>query len=64
MEIAGLCATPADAAADVLAYVSAHPHGFVATKPGGHGAVRNFIDAILKARSLEAKHVFKLHPPA
>jgi len=61
MEIAGLCACPANAAKDVLAHVSAH--GFVSTEPGGRGAVREFIDAILQARNLLARDVFQLRPP-
>ena len=39
MEIAGLCACPSNAAAEVLAYVT--QHGFVSPLPGGHGAVRS-----------------------
>jgi 3-deoxy-D-manno-octulosonate 8-phosphate phosphatase (KDO 8-P phosphatase) len=42
---AGFAAVPADAAPEVLA--RAH---WVSTKPGGHGAVREFIELILKAR--------------
>ncbi len=66
MEIAGLCACPANAAADVLAYVSTRAQGgtgFVSTQPGGRGAVREFVDAILTARNLLAKDVFLLRPP-
>jgi 3-deoxy-D-manno-octulosonate 8-phosphate phosphatase (KDO 8-P phosphatase) len=63
MEIAGLCACPADAAPEVLDFVSTHPGGFVSQHPGGTGAVREFVDALLKARNLEGKHVFKLRPP-
>lgn len=61
MEIAGLCACPANAAKDVLTHVSAQ--GFLSTQPGGRGAVREFIDAILTARQLIAKDVFLLRPP-
>jgi 3-deoxy-D-manno-octulosonate 8-phosphate phosphatase (KDO 8-P phosphatase) len=61
MEIAGLCACPSDAAAEVLTYVSSH--GFVSTQPGGRGAVREFADAILAARNLSGRDVFQLHPP-
>lgn len=61
MEIAGLSACPADAATDVLTHVSAH--GFVSQEPGGRGAVREFVDAILNARGLNAKEVFLLRPP-
>ncbi len=63
MDLVGLCACPADAAQDVLTFVSNHPGGFVSQRPGGTGAVREFIDAILKVRNLEGKHVFKLRPP-
>ncbi|SFS10180.1 3-deoxy-D-manno-octulosonate 8-phosphate phosphatase (KDO 8-P phosphatase) [Granulicella pectinivorans] len=63
MEIAGLCACPADAAEEVVRYVSAHPRGFVSQQLGGAGAVREFVDALLKVRNLEGKHVFKLRPP-
>jgi 3-deoxy-D-manno-octulosonate 8-phosphate phosphatase (KDO 8-P phosphatase) len=61
MEIAGLCACPADAAAEVRAYVS--QHGFISTQPGGKGAVREFADAILTARNLHGRDVFQLRPP-
>ena len=61
MEIAGLSACPANAATDVLAHVS--QHGFVSTQPGGRGAVREFVDAILTARNLLARDVFLLRPP-
>ncbi len=66
MEIAGLCACPANAATDVLNYVSARQkqgQGFVSTQPGGRGAVREFVDAILTARTLAARDVFLLRPP-
>lgn len=45
MEIAGLSAAPADAHPAVL-----RKAGFVATAKGGHGAVRELIDAILEAK--------------
>ena len=61
MEIAGLCACPANAAAEVLAYVN--EKGFVASVPGGRGAVRVFADAILTARRLSGRDVFQLRPP-
>ena len=48
MEIAGLCACPSNAAAEVLTYVA--EHGYVSQLPGGQGAVRSFADAILTAR--------------
>jgi 3-deoxy-D-manno-octulosonate 8-phosphate phosphatase (KDO 8-P phosphatase) len=61
MEIAGLCACPSNAAADVLAHVT--KHGYLAPLPGGHGAVRSFADAILTARKLRGQDVFQLRPP-
>jgi 3-deoxy-D-manno-octulosonate 8-phosphate phosphatase (KDO 8-P phosphatase) len=61
MEIAGLCACPSNAAAEVLAHVAGH--GFVAAMPGGHGAVRAFADAIFAARNLTGREVFKLPLP-
>jgi 3-deoxy-D-manno-octulosonate 8-phosphate phosphatase (KDO 8-P phosphatase) len=60
MEIAGLCACPADAATEVRAYVA--QHGFTSTQPGGKGAVREFADAILTARNLRGRDVFQLRP--
>lgn len=61
MELSGICACPANAAAEVKAFV-AH-HGFVSTQPGGRGAVREFADAVLAARGLTGKEVFLLRPP-
>ena len=61
MEIAGRCACPADAATDVREYVG--KRGFVSTRPGGHGAVREYIDTILRARNLRGQDVFLLRPP-
>jgi len=61
MEIAGLSACPSNAAAEVVAHVAAG--GFVAPAPGGRGAVRAFADAILAARNLSGREVFKLRPP-
>jgi 3-deoxy-D-manno-octulosonate 8-phosphate phosphatase (KDO 8-P phosphatase) len=61
MEIAGLCACPSNAAAEVLAHVT--QHGFVSPLPGGQGAVRSFADAILDARELRGRDVFQLRPP-
>src|SRR5580693_3521095 len=40
MEIAGLCACPCNAAAEVLAHVA--QHGYVSPMPSGQGAVRSF----------------------
>ncbi len=61
MEIAGLCACPCNAAAEVLPYVA--EHGYLSPLPGGHGAVRSFADAILAARKLNGRDVFQLRPP-
>ena len=61
MEIAGLCACPCNAAAEVITYVA--QHGYVSKSPGGHGAVRSFADAILSARQLRGNEVFQLRPP-
>jgi 3-deoxy-D-manno-octulosonate 8-phosphate phosphatase (KDO 8-P phosphatase) len=65
MEIAGLCACPANAAAEVLDYVASRKAtGFISPHPGGHGAVRSFADALLAARNLHGRDVFQLRPPA
>ncbi len=61
MEIAGLPCCPADSAEDVLRYVQ--QRGFVSTRPGGQGAVRELIDAILRARDLRGQDVFTWRPP-
>jgi 3-deoxy-D-manno-octulosonate 8-phosphate phosphatase (KDO 8-P phosphatase) len=61
MAIAGLCACPSNAAAEVLAHVA--EHGYLSQLPGGHGAVRSFTDAILTARKLRGRDVFQLRPP-
>ena len=61
MEIAGLTACPANAAAEVRAFVS--ERGFVADQPGGQGAVRAFADACLSARQLTGREVFLRRPP-
>ncbi len=61
MEIAGLCACPSNAAAEVLSYVTAR--GFASQLPGGQGAVRFLADAILAARNLRGRDVFQLRPP-
>ena len=45
MDIAGLAATPASAVPVVLERAT-----FVATRNGGHGAVRELVDAILRAK--------------
>jgi 3-deoxy-D-manno-octulosonate 8-phosphate phosphatase (KDO 8-P phosphatase) len=61
MEIAGLCACPSNAAAEVLAHVA--ERGYLSPLPGGGGAVRSFADAILEARNLHARDVFQLRLP-
>ncbi len=61
MEIAGLCACPANAAAEVRGFVA--EHGFVSAHDGGIGAVREFTDALLQARNLRGQDVFLIRPP-
>jgi 3-deoxy-D-manno-octulosonate 8-phosphate phosphatase (KDO 8-P phosphatase) len=53
MEVAGFSAAPANAAAVVLKRA-----WFVAKAPGGNGAVREFVDALLAARHLSPQEVF------
>ena len=53
MAIAGLSAAPANATSVVLARAN-----FIARAPGGNGAVRELIDALLAARGLDAQEVF------
>lgn len=53
LRLAGLSAAPANAAADVLAFVQ-----FVAQRSGGHGAARDLVEALLHARGLTAEEVF------
>lgn len=62
MEIAGLACCPANAAHDIREYVDS-ANGFISTHPGGHGAVRELADALLRARNLHARDVFLLRPP-
>lgn len=61
MEIAGFCACPANAASEVREYVE--QRGFLCSKDGGQGAVREFADALLRARHLRGRDVFLLRPP-
>lgn len=61
MSIVGLCACPANAAAEVREHVA--EYGFVSTQPGGLGAVREFADALLGARNLRGRDVFLMRPP-
>jgi 3-deoxy-D-manno-octulosonate 8-phosphate phosphatase (KDO 8-P phosphatase) len=49
MKIAGLAAAPAGAASAAIAHAA-----FVASKPGGHGAVRELVDTLLSAREAES----------
>ncbi len=53
MQISGFSAAPANANPLVLNEVD-----FVATKPGGNGAVRELVDALLVAHGLRAQEVF------
>ena len=53
MAIAGLSAAPGNAASVVLARAD-----FIAKAPGGNGAVRELMDALLAARGLTAQEVF------
>ncbi len=53
MEVAGFSAAPANAAAVVLKRAR-----FVAKAPGGNGAVRELVDALLAARRLNPEEVF------
>jgi 3-deoxy-D-manno-octulosonate 8-phosphate phosphatase (KDO 8-P phosphatase) len=53
MEITGFSAAPANAIPAVIAKAD-----FVSTKPGGNGAVRELVDALLQARGLSALEAF------
>jgi len=53
MKIAGFSAAPANAAREVLAHAD-----FIAKSAGGNGAVRELMDALLKAQGLAAQEVF------
>lgn len=53
MQVAGFSAAPANAAPDVLVQAD-----FIAKSPGGNGAVRELIEALLAARGLRAHEVF------
>ena len=61
MQMAGLPACPANAAKEVSEYV--RESGFVSEQPGGRGAVREFVNAILEARKLRGADVFTWRPP-
>lgn len=53
MRLAGYSAAPANAARDVQAYVD-----FLARSPGGNGAVRELMEALLAAKGLDVQEVF------
>jgi 3-deoxy-D-manno-octulosonate 8-phosphate phosphatase (KDO 8-P phosphatase) len=53
MEIAGFSAAPSNALPGIIVRAD-----FVSTKPGGNGAVRELVEAILRARGLSALEVF------
>ena len=53
MKICGLSAAPSDARPTVLAQVD-----FVANNPGGHGAVRDLVEALFAARQSDSATVF------
>jgi 3-deoxy-D-manno-octulosonate 8-phosphate phosphatase (KDO 8-P phosphatase) len=66
MEIAGMSACPANAADEVVRYVSDRAKtgsGFVSTENGGIGAVRTFADAVLAARDQRGRDVFLMKAP-
>ena len=56
MRIAGLSAAPSSASRDVLAEAN-----FVSAFPGGNGAARELIEAILAARGIKVQDIF--HTP-
>jgi 3-deoxy-D-manno-octulosonate 8-phosphate phosphatase (KDO 8-P phosphatase) len=58
MRIAGFGAAPANAARDVLAEAD-----FIARNPGGNGAVRELMEALLAARGLRAEEIFHRPKP-
>jgi len=53
MSIAGFAAAPANAAHNVRAEAD-----FVAKRPGGNGAVRDLVDALLAAQNLDPLEIF------
>jgi 3-deoxy-D-manno-octulosonate 8-phosphate phosphatase (KDO 8-P phosphatase) len=53
MRLAGYSSAPANASRDVLEYVD-----FVAQRPGGNGAVRELVEALLDAQGLDIQEVF------
>ncbi|HEY1580731.1 MAG TPA: HAD hydrolase family protein [Terracidiphilus sp.] len=52
MEVAGVSAAPANASREALEQAN-----MVTQKPGGHGAVREVVDALLAAKDLSAREV-------
>jgi 3-deoxy-D-manno-octulosonate 8-phosphate phosphatase (KDO 8-P phosphatase) len=54
MRIAGFSAAPANASGEALAQAD-----FIAKRPGGNGAVRELIDALLASRGLSAQEVLR-----
>ncbi|HSU20147.1 MAG TPA: HAD hydrolase family protein [Acidobacteriaceae bacterium] len=62
MDIAGLTACPSNAVTEVRDYVQSR-NGFISSKPGGQGAVRELTDIMLTARNLRGRDVFLLRPP-
>jgi 3-deoxy-D-manno-octulosonate 8-phosphate phosphatase (KDO 8-P phosphatase) len=58
MQIAGFSAAPANAAVDVLACVQ-----FISKNSAGNGAVRELIEAVLKAQALHLPEVFSRPRP-
>lgn len=61
MDIVGLCACPSNAAAEVLVHVT--KYGYLSLLPGGQGAVRSFVDAVLAIRELHGQDVFQFRLP-
>ena len=55
MKIAGYSAAPANANKEVLAQVE-----FISKHNGGHGAVRELVDALLEARGLDPEETFHI----
>jgi 3-deoxy-D-manno-octulosonate 8-phosphate phosphatase (KDO 8-P phosphatase) len=55
IKIAGYSAAPANANSEVLRQVN-----FVCKKDGGHGAVRELVDALLSARGLDPEATFHI----
>jgi 3-deoxy-D-manno-octulosonate 8-phosphate phosphatase (KDO 8-P phosphatase) len=53
MKIAGFSAAPANAVADILAYAD-----FTARSIGGNGAVRELVEALLRARGTSPQEVY------